>query len=379
MKKVCRVKNIWMMVCIVLVLIFTTVYVNVVSAESVQESQIEISEKAQAKQSTINDSFEKHTGLDSEEVIDSITNGDADFMKQISDVFFGEVKSSLGILLQILAIAIVQSLLNNSDIGARRTTLDVAALACTACIVATSITNVSSVFIESEKIITSANEFLHATFPAMVSLAAMAGNAGATVAVSPMLFFVAETVVSLMSTVVFPLLSASLAFAAAEVFVDKKVLKGVAAFIRKTCYWVIGMMTVVFTAVTAIKGIVGGAAAIGSSKILKSFIKFIPVVGDMAADSLETIVGGLSVIKSVSGVMVIAGVAIIVAIPILKMFAIGMIYKMAGMLTDAIGAQQGATFVKEAGNTIVTAASMVIAVGIMFVVVIAAIVSATSI
>ena len=180
MKIECRVKRIWIIICVVLVLIFTTAYVNVVSAENGKESQIEISEKAQSKQSIINDAFEKHTGLDSGEVIDSITNGDADFMAQISDVFFGEIKSCLGILLQILAIAIVQTLLNNSDIGMRRTTIDVAALACTACIVATSITNVSNIFIESEKIITSANEFLHATFPAIVSLAAMAGNTGST-------------------------------------------------------------------------------------------------------------------------------------------------------------------------------------------------------
>lgn len=377
MKKIYMTLKIFIL--IFLVLLIASVIGCTANAEEILTSQAEITSRAQSQQKEINNTFEKFTGIKSETVINDIVNGDVDFMVQVADVFLGEIKGCLSILLQILAISIVQAVLSNSGIGLSRTNLDAASMACTICMVAISITNVSKVIIDSQNTITNSSVFLHATFPSMVSLSAMTGNAGVALAVSPMLFFVAEIIVSLMSTVVFPLLSASLAFAAAEVFVDKKVLKGVSCFIRKTCYWVIGMMTVVFTAVTAIKGIVGGTSGIGTSKLLKCFFKFIPVVGDMVSDSLETIVGGLSVIKSVSGVVVIVGVAIIVAVPLIKMFAIGTIYKAAGMLAEALGAQQGATFVKEAGSTVITAAGMSIVVGIMFIVVIAAIVSATTV
>lgn len=352
---------------------------TVLAEENMSSDAAEVTQEAEDKRDEIGRAFEEYTQLDGDEVIANIATGDDNVLSEVVQVFFGEIKSSLDLMVQILAIAIVQALLSNSGFGLKRGTLDMASLACTVSIIAVSIVNATDVFESAERIIVTATEFLQATFPAMVTLSAVSGGAGVSVAVSPMLFFVAEIVVGVVSVVVFPLLSGSLAFAAAEVFSEKKVLKGVSGFIRKTCYWIIGMITVVFTAVTAVRGIVGGSTGVGGSRLLKCFLKFIPVVGDLVSDSLETIVGGLSLIKSVSGVLVMVGVAIIVAIPVIKIFAVGAVYKLSAMLAEAIGAEQGAGFVREAGNTMIAASGMVIAVGVMFIVVVAAVVSVTTV
>ncbi|MFY9526183.1 MAG: stage III sporulation protein AE, partial [Limnochordia bacterium] len=63
---------------------------------------------------------------------------------------------------------------------------------------------------------------------------------------------------------------------------------------------------------------------------------FIPVAGGMFADAMEVVVGGSLLIKNGVGVFGLAVVAFLVATPLLKIWAMLLIYKLVGVLLEPI-------------------------------------------
>ncbi|NMA61464.1 MAG: stage III sporulation protein AE, partial [Firmicutes bacterium] len=74
-----------------------------------------------------------------------------------------------------------------------------------------------------------------------------------------------------------------------------------------------------------------------SLRAAKFFTKtLIPIAGGMFADSLEVVVGGSVLIKNGVGVFGLAMVVFLVATPLLKVWAMVLVYKLVGALLEPI-------------------------------------------
>ena len=98
----------------------------------------------------------------------------------------------------------------------------------------------------------------------------------------------------------------------------------------KSCYtWGLGLVMLVFSAVTAGAGIVSGTATSLAVKTVKyTASSAVPVVGRYLSESADLVASGAALVKSAAGVGCCVALAGVCLMPFLKMFAFMLLFKL---------------------------------------------------
>ncbi len=102
----------------------------------------------------------------------------------------------------------------------------------------------------------------------------------------------------------------------------------------KSCYnWGLGIVMLIFSAVTAGAGLVSGTSASLAVKTVKYTAgSAIPVVGRYLSESAELVASGAALIKSAAGVGCCVALVGVCLLPFLKMFAMMLLFKLTAIL-----------------------------------------------
>ena len=133
---------------------------------------------------------------------------------------------------------------------------------------------------------------------------------------------------ALMEHIVLPLVFLSAVFTMINSITEKDYVKKLAGFLRKGTIFLTGLAVTVFTGIAAIQGMVTKAAdgiLINTTKF--SLDNFVPIVGGFAADSLDMVISCVGLIKNAIGVAGILLILALLVIPVLKILAVAVIYK----------------------------------------------------
>lgn len=106
----------------------------------------------------------------------------------------------------------------------------------------------------------------------------------------------------------------------------------------KSCYnWGLGLVMLVFSAVTAGAGIVSGTSVSLAVKTVKYTAgSAVPVVGRYLSESAELVASGAALVKSAAGVGCCVALAGVCLIPFLKMFAFMLLFKLTAILIKPV-------------------------------------------
>ncbi|RYD04396.1 hypothetical protein N752_13560 [Desulforamulus aquiferis] len=122
-----------------------------------------------------------------------------------------------------------------------------------------------------------------------------------------------------------------------------------------------------FLGVFAIKGVAGSVAdgvAIRTAKFATD--AFIPVVGGMFSDALDAVIGSSLLMKNAVGIMGVIIIFLLTIMPMLKIFAVAFVYKLAGALIQPVGDKQMADCLTGLGNSLLGIFAAVATVGLLF-------------
>ncbi|MEG2670546.1 MAG: stage III sporulation protein AE, partial [Oscillospiraceae bacterium] len=135
--------------------------------------------------------------------------------------------------------------------------------------------------------------------------------------------------------------------------------------------WGLTIMLTVFVGVVGIQSIAASGADGLSVKITKfATSNFIPVVGGVLAESVETVLSCSVVIKNSVGVLGIIIMTLIAATPLLKIIATLIIFRLTAAISEPIADPKIVQCITELANSIGLIFSMLAAVTIMFIIVI---------
>ena len=323
----------------------------------------------------------KYTGKPLKELVPS-SNKPFDIgtiLSSILTLFFGQISRNMGIVAKIIALGILCGLLNIFSENLKSSVSSYAGFACNAALVGIIAIGLNDCIGLGVQMITTLSDFLKATFPVFVGITTASGAPVTSAMVSPMLLFISEVVANLVKEVFIPLLTISVAFFAIDSITNRNILAGIGKLIRTLCTWGLGLLMTIFVGITSIQGIVGATADGVAGKAVKySVSTLIPVAGKYLSDSADTVLGSLSIIRNTAGIGIVVGTVIICAVPLLQIVAVAFIYKIAGALVGPFVNEKFEDLVNETSTTLLYMAGMIAIVSVMFIIVIATLISAAN-
>lgn len=179
--------------------------------------------------------------------------------------------------------------------------------------------------------------FMYALLPTMSTMLAAVGGITSATIFHPVLIAVVGGIASLIRTILFPMLNVSAVIGLLANIAPDYPLTRLSGLIRHGCTMLLSLVFTVFLGVLAVRGAIAPVAdgvALRTAKFVTS--NFVPVIGSMFANAVEVVVGGSLLIKNTIGVFGLLVIFFLVALPIIKIWAIILIYKIIGALIEPI-------------------------------------------
>lgn len=225
----------------------------------------------------------------------------------------------------------------------------------------------------------SMSDFMLSLVPIMLILLAGMGSVAGAAVFQPVLITATGVVSMLVANVVLPLLLAAAILALVDKMLTGVGLEKLATFLKDGSTWFLGFLLTLFVGVTILNGAVASVADGVALRTGKFTAKaFIPVIGNMFSDAFETVAGASLVLKNSIGVFGLVTVVIICIFPVLKMFAISLIYRGAAALFQPLGEEAVSDTLELMANYMYAMIGAVVAVSLMFFMVITIVVAAAN-
>lgn len=180
-------------------------------------------------------------------------------------------------------------------------------------------------------------ELMQTLFPLLLTLLAAVGGAGGAAFYQPAVVAACGTMTALIRNV-------SLRFALGHAMLtivshtaENARISRMTAFFKTVSTWTLGVSFTVFISVTALRGLSAAAVDGVSIRTAKYAVdNFVPVVGGMFADTMDTLVGCSLLIKNALGLSGLAMLLLYAAAPMCQTLAGVMVYRVAAALMEPV-------------------------------------------
>ena len=313
-------------------------------------------------------------------IINRLINGQALFdsdriTDNLLDLFMMEVKSSLILGCEILAICIVAGLLKSfSNSFGNRTVSSLGTMVCAVVIIALCIGNFHQTYEYCQESMNSMTAAMEILLPVIIPLLISMGGISSGSILDPAVIGAVTGFNFIIQHLILPLIFLSAVFVMINSITEKDYVKKLSAFMRKGAIFLTGLLITIFTGITAIQGIATKSAdgiLINTARF--SIDNFVPIVGGFAADSLEMVISCIGLIKNSIGIIGVIIILSLVITPVIKMLSIAVIYKVTAIAAEPIATKNISDSLNEIGNAAITMTVVLATGALMFLIFIAVI------
>lgn len=294
---------------------------------------------------------------------------------------FKELYTNLDILVKLIVLVVLCAVLRNLQTSFLSQSVgELAFFACYIVIVTVVLMSFNTALDLGRGIIDSMVAFMQATVPVLITLLVSSGNITSGGVFQPILISIVEIAGTVMRNLFIPLIFLSTILSIVDNISDKIQISKLAAFLKQISGWALGLMLTIFIGVVSIQGSLGAVVDGVTSKTAKFAIgAFIPVAGKYLADAADAIIGCTLLIKNAAGVAVMVGIMAICIVPLLKMFALILLYRITCVLIEPISEKRITACISEVAGSLTFIMGIVAAVAFMFLLSVTAIISASNI
>lgn len=179
--------------------------------------------------------------------------------------------------------------------------------------------------------------FMYALLPMLSSLLVAVGGVTSAAVFHPLLWTLVGTIAGLVQNLLLPMILFSTAFSLVAHFSTELAFPKLGSLLRQGVISLLGICFIVFSGFMVVRGAIAPVTDGISLRTAKYLTKtLIPIAGGMFADTLEVVVGGSLLIKNAVGVFGLVMIMLIVVTPLLKVWAMIIVYKIVGALLEPI-------------------------------------------
>jgi len=319
------------------------------------------------------------------EIINGIQQGNFAFnyrkiFNNIGKFFSKEIKNNIGILIQVIIIAILSSFLDN--LKSSFSSDGVSKIAFYMCYVVV-ITIIISSFIQ---IIDLATEtiimliaFMDVFLPVLIGLVVSTGGITTSSIIYPVIIFITNMISNFLNDFMIPIIMTAFGIGMVAHISEKIKISKISNMIKSVSMWILGVVLTVFVGIISLEGSIASTVDGITVKTAKfMFSNGVPVVGKLLGDSIDTILGSTLVLKDAVGFLGVFILLTLILMPILKIVIFLFLYGGAAALIEPFAESRLVKCMQETVGVGKVVLAMVLTVSVMFVIGIVAMLKMTN-
>ena len=282
-------------------------------------------------------------GESAKEIIRNLLTGNfsftwQDFLDHIVSLFFREFNQNLMLMIKIIVIGVVCSILHNMNNSFQNPSVgEMGYYVCYAVVMILIIQSFLSILTVGRTGIERMSGFMQLLFPILLGLLTAMGNFTSVTLMQPAIGILIGTVGSVLTNVVFPLITLSAVVTLVNHISDRVQIQKLGKLLNNLCTWTLAFVFTIFIGVLTIQGAMTAAFDGISIRTAKFAIDtFVPIVGKMFSQSLDTVIGCSLLLKNAIGAAGLLVVVLLCLAPAVKILSLLLIYKLAGALLEPI-------------------------------------------
>jgi len=277
------------------------------------------------------------------EVYTKIKNNDFSFdikslIKGCIDLFTKEVKNILSLLKYMMIIVFLNSFLSAFNVSFVSKGINNAVYLACYCFF---IVLVSKAFSDAGEIcvslITKVIALIKASVPVCISLIASIGSISSQMMLKPLYLFFLGFISSFCINFFLPVINAFFALNTVGCMSNGFSVKNLSELLKKIIKWTMAGTVTLFIGSMSVMGLMTDKVIFKGTKGIKFALgNFVPVVGRMLSDTVETVTATAVLIKNSVGISGIIMISVICLPPVIKLVAITLSYKLCAALIEPV-------------------------------------------
>lgn len=311
--------------------------------------------------------------IDIHELLNNAIKGEVDtnqLLKNIFPLLGTEIKESLKVMGSILIIVLIHSVLKSiSDNLNNKSVAQITYYVQYILIATVIMTNFSSIITLSKEAVGNMISFIQLLFPLLMTLMLASGSVVSVNLVQPIILFIINLISNIFQSIIIPIILVGTALAIVSKISDRIQIDKLSKFLKSSSVWVIGILLTIFVGVLSIEGTLGSSVDGITAKTAKAAVSsFIPVVGKVLGDAVDTVIGCSAILKNAIGIV---GVIVVIAIcitPILKLAIITIIYHLTAALCEPIADSKIVSLITQMADTFKILLAILCSISVMLII-----------
>lgn len=256
-------------------------------------------------------------------------------LQYVLGLLLGEVKENTDVLIKILVLSVLAGVLCNLQqaMPGWSGVADISFVACFAVIAGFSVTIISDLSDLAVSAIDSLTILIAGLMPIMNSLTLSAASSAVT-GFYPGLFLAMQSFIVICRNILLPLIMVISSLSVVNALSSRFHITRLIDFARQTVKWGLGLLLTVFVGILSIHSLTAASATVAGRTVKYALCSFVPLVGNVLAESAEAVVSSLHLIKSTVGITGILALLTVCCLPLVKILAVSVLYRFAAGVAE---------------------------------------------
>ncbi|MEG1203848.1 MAG: stage III sporulation protein AE, partial [Clostridia bacterium] len=294
------------------------------------------------------DEYAKKSGIDdisfTDITNDLITKNETDYSSIIVKVlsFFakeivGAIKGAISIFIIVIIMAIISSL----ELDKKSDITQIAHLVCFLALATITVATFIDTITMFKNVVSSLTGIMQVISPFLMAVLIATGAISSTGIIQPMLLFIASAIGGIVTYIILPFLSISVAINVICSISKNLKLEKMSKLFSSSAIWIMGIVLTVFLGILSLEtSLTSSIDSLGIKATQTAVSNFVPVVGKFFSDSFETVVGATKVVGRVGGSIGIISLIIVALVPVIKIASIAGVYMILAALIEPISSDE---------------------------------------
>lgn len=296
--------------------------------------------------------------------------------KALLSVLFYQMVSQGGLLIKIVILGVLGAVVGRLHETMKGTAAEIAQVIMYLIIMGVILVAFQQTTMMVKEAIVRMDDIMYAILPVLAALLTAMGQVTSAAILSPVVVMAVTAIGQVVQNWVLPLLMASGVLTVADGITSTVKVSRLAAIFKDVAIGILGLSFSVFVGISTGRSLLTGVA---DGVVLRTgkyaFKNFVPVLGSLMADSIETVAGAAAVIRSTVGFAGLVIVLLTCALPALRILGTMMIYRIASALLQPLGESKVSEALNKVAGLFMYLFGAVAAVGVMLYILITVVIS----
>ena len=303
---------------------------------------------------------------------DSLTGNIGKSIRHIGliDVFCNEISPIINMVITVFVVIIIHSIFKAITDGLKNKSASNIIYFIQYLIIITIVINsYVSILSITKTSIENIIEFMNILLPFITTLMLTTGMITTTSAIEPILLFMINFIGLFINSFIIPFLLLSITISIISNISDKTSLNRLANFLKSSIVWSLGIVLTIFAASLSLEGTITSTVDGITAKTAKAAVSsFIPVVGKIMGDTVDSVIGCGNILKNSVGFIGIIIIIGIVAIPIIRISILWISFKMTSAISEVIADEKIVNLIDQLADSYKILLAILFSVSIMFII-----------